>query len=735
MSDVPLEKLRDLRDRAEQLLENVDADLRVFKHNKDHLSFRRKPDSESEEGDVNVTTTCSCVMDLALTKTFHDFYFVENEDGSDQTKAQDILKRLVDAPWRSSGLESNNAFTTAMVLRTYGFLVDYGLLTDTAPPKKQWGLPHASPSLVECSFTDIAQAMAKDEENFKINKYPPAVPVMYWFIDGVSRGKIDLGDDLWKKLCKFANEEFNHQRSLVLADHDAMMDPVAMGMAACLCARLNAIVRQKNKGKDVEALPRMPSTVELLHSVREVFKQQTKSGIWPKYFPMFHYQEAGSNFCFTFELLEAILHEFSDAADTVTIANELLSDADIIEKLEKSVTWCEHNRLEASYEGVTYEGWNSGGDLTTLRKNYPESWATAVVHMFLWELKSVLSSHIQRRLLAKYKAAPLKQRPPKDTSLNELLDIELSIEGPVKSLKTILKESLVKANSGKKEADVRREGVKQPMSALLFGPPGTSKTRLTSALAEALGWPLIVINPSDFVKQGFENVFLQANEIFRDINDLSAVVVFFDEMDPLMQSREKDGLDTPSQFLTTSMLPQLTQLHDRGQVIFLVATNYISRFDPALMRAGRFDLLLCMGPPTFNEKLNNLPAFFPPKKLAAIQRDKAKGVFAKYASVGSKTYFQLELYTFHEFKTFLITIGNESDIGDKLEILSKQDFEKLVTDHSERVTLKISDLPMSLWEFSSWGDIVIPDPPDAPNKENEIVKYLRDRKESRKQYG
>jgi hypothetical protein len=450
---------------------------------------------------------------------------------------------------------------------------------------------------------------------------------------------------------------------------------------------------------------------------------------------MFHYQEAGSNFCFTFELLEAILHEFSDAADTVTIANELLSDADIVENLEKAVTWCEHNRLEASYEGVTYKGWNSGGDLTTLRKNYPESWATAVVHMFLWELKSVLSSHIQRRLLSKYKAAPLKQKPPKDTSLNELLDIELSIEGPVKSLKTILKESLVKANSGKKESDVRREGVKAPMSALLFGPPGTSKTRLTSALAEALGWPLIVVNPSDFVRKGFENVFLQANEIFRDINDLSAVVVFFDEMDPLMQSREKDGLDTPSQFLTTSMLPQLTQLHDRGQVIFLVATNYISRFDPALMRAGRFDLLLCMGPPTFNEKLNNLPAFFPPKKLAAIQRDKAKGVLVKYAPVGSKSYFQLELYTFHEFKTFLTTIGNQNDIGDKLEILSKQDFEKLVTGHSERVTLKISDLPSSLWEFSSWTDIVIPDPPGAPNKENEIVKYLRDRKESRKQYG
>ena len=60
---------------------------------------------------------------------------------------------------------------------------------------------------------------------------------------------------------------------------------------------------------------------------------------------MFHYQEAGSNFCFTFELLEAILHEFADTPDSVAVANELLSDKNILEKLESAVTWCERNGL------------------------------------------------------------------------------------------------------------------------------------------------------------------------------------------------------------------------------------------------------------------------------------------------------------------------------------------------------------------------------------------------------
>ena len=73
---------------------------------------------------------------------------------------------------------------------------------------------------------------------------------------------------------------------------------------------------------------------------------------------MFHYQEAGSNFCFTFELLEAVLHEFGDTP------SELLSDLAIINGFERAVAWCEERRLEMlDPGGDAYSGWNSGGDL------------------------------------------------------------------------------------------------------------------------------------------------------------------------------------------------------------------------------------------------------------------------------------------------------------------------------------------------------------------------------------
>src|SRR5262249_40086270 len=140
MSEISLAIFRNLRSRAEKLLSTVEQDLKAFIHEEDDFTFRRRPDSESRKGDVNVTTTCSCVMALAQTNSFHRFYFPGKGNGSDDTKAREILDSLVKAPWMSSGLTSNNAFTTALVLRAYGFLTHYHLLASSANLKKRWDL-------------------------------------------------------------------------------------------------------------------------------------------------------------------------------------------------------------------------------------------------------------------------------------------------------------------------------------------------------------------------------------------------------------------------------------------------------------------------------------------------------------------------------------------------------------------------------------------------------------------
>jgi hypothetical protein len=837
MAEVELERLRTLRRRAEVLLQTLVADLTPFRHESIEQGFLRTPDSQSIPNDVNVTTSCSCLMALALTGNTRQFF----EDDPEGT-AQAIFWKLFDAPWMSSGLAENNAFTTTLVLRTLGFLVEEGTLRrpDMLAATKRWEpqldiarfktfaraltskkktpvsdllfslMPysvqqnleqyaasgaHASNTkqevikeigrivrttalyekgrfrnvrlskatlealdrdtsaytaaqqnrllLDDCysravvpiqrrSIQYVANSITKEPARFGINDYTSSAAVIYWFLDGVYRAKLTLPGSNWETLCKWAAAEFAHQRSLVVAQHAAMMDPVAMAMAACLCAKLRRLSNKGRLGLNSAHQALLPSITELEQSILELFEQQTASGIWPKYFPLFHYQEAGSNFCFTFELLEAVLTEFSDTE------NRLVANAAFVQGLELAVTWCERNRLQYATrrKGKTklYTGWNSGGFVRSLQKGQPESWATAVVHMFLWELKEVLSQHIQTRLLAKYASTTPKE------ALADVLDIQLWFgqgQGH-RGLKNTLTNTIIRTFKGHTEHTLRtRKPPKGPLSALLFGPPGTSKTQIAKAIATELGWPLIAIDPSHLLQTSLQNIYVRAEAVFEDISDLSGVVVLFDEMDALVQTRYgKRAIDTEGRFLTTYMLPKLTSLHDRGRIVFLMATNSQEVFDDAIKRAGRFDLLLCMGPPTLRAKCASLHTFYGRDAEPSPQTRMAGRAIWEFSKGDKAIQQQLELYTFGEFKNLISSMGDYGDIGTVLTSRGEADFLSRVRADSATVGLKFRDVEQLLKDHSKQtilglDSVQIAFTPQQLQKP--AIRYLRDRKETKRQ--
>jgi hypothetical protein len=139
------------------------------------------------------------------------------------------------------------------------------------------------------------------------------------------------------------------------------------------------------------------------------------------------------------------------------------------------------------------------------------------------------------------------------------------------------------------------------MSALLFGPPGTSKTTVVKALAQKLGWPLVMLSPGTFIERGLEYIEAQAKIVFDQLLQLARTFVLFDECDELFRAREPlkstEQVRGITAFVTASMLPKLQDLHDRGKVVFFICTNHIESMDPAVKRGGRVDHIVAVGPP------------------------------------------------------------------------------------------------------------------------------------------
>jgi hypothetical protein len=676
MPEVDLADVRRVRTKALSLLSYQAEDLRAFLNTTDDLTFRRLPEQASTRGDVKVTSSCSCLMSLILSKGFQGVY---KEAENAKKAAKRAFQKIYNASWRSSGLGLNNAFSTVLVVRTFGLLVEAGILeAGFAKTKKRSYTP-----LGEVTLSQITNWLSRDLTRFSINKYPPSAALIYWFVDGINKGRIAIGARQWRSISDWARHEFYRQRSLVVAEHEALMDPVAMAMAACLCARLRKVADASRTSAIASCLQRLPSAIELEHAIEVLLGKQAPSGIWPKYFPLFHYPKAGSNFCFTFEMLEAVLAEFGESD------SRLLARPPVVQKLENALTWCVDNRLRYSVKRQPHYGWNSGGELDSLNAGKPESWATAVVHMFLWELQHVLAINTQSILLSEYKASPAVSDAK---TWNRLLDMDVRLQGSssLTTVKTVLKQYIIKSAS--KHRPFSGEQVQERLSVLLFGPPGTSKTQVAKALAGALGWPLVLVDPSHFLSRGIEHIYSRAAEIFRDLEDLSAVVVLFDEMDALVRTRDGQKIDLTSQFLTTSMLPKLATLHDQASLVFLFATNYQSEFDPAIKRPGRFDVLLCMGPPRWMEKLRHIDRFLPENTETSDVRLVKNKLKALCRELDDNELGLLDLLTFQETKNFFETLARPGEtIVASITRLKGKNFSKRLFEFSRYVTLRSGD--------------------------------------------
>ena len=138
---------------------------------------------------------------------------------------------------------------------------------------------------------------------------------------------------------------------------------------------------------------------------------------------------------------------------------------------------------------------------------------------------------------------------------------------------------------------------KPPKGILLYGPPGTGKTMLAKAVATESEANFIAVKGPEFLNKWVGESEKAVRETFRKARQASPCVIFMDEIDSIAPERGTGGDSNVTERVISQMLTEMDGLESLNDVVVIAATNRPDIMDPALLRPGRFDKSIFIGPP------------------------------------------------------------------------------------------------------------------------------------------
>ncbi|XP_037538998.1 AFG3-like protein 1 [Nematolebias whitei] len=160
-------------------------------------------------------------------------------------------------------------------------------------------------------------------------------------------------------------------------------------------------------------------------------------------------------------------------------------------------------------------------------------------------------------------------------------------------------------------------GAKIPKGAVLSGPPGTGKTLLAKATAGEANVPFITVNGSEFLEMFVGVGPARVRDMFTMAKKNAPCILFIDEIDAVGRKRGGSNFGGQSEQENTlnQLLVEMDGFNTATNVVVLAGTNRPDVLDPALMRPGRFDRQIYIGPPDIKGRASIFKVHLRPIKL------------------------------------------------------------------------------------------------------------------------